>query len=167
MLKSITFIAPLLLLTSTAVAEEERIKFPENYRADYVNYLNLDRIQEEDQIIHLFANKIAVDGVKATGEFPDGSILIGEVYKAKKDEDGEVIESILGQRVRGELALVAVMEKQAGWGDSFDEEHRNDDWDFAAFKPDGSSAPKDLNECRACHAPLTDLRHVFSYEHLQ
>jgi hypothetical protein len=148
-------------------ADEARIQFPSNYKATFTNYLNLDRTQNDDQIIHLYANGIALKGVRETGEFPDGSILIGEIYKAKKDKEGNVIESRLGRRISGDFALVAVMEKQKGWGDDFPERLKNGDWDFAAFKPDGSPAKKDLNECRECHAPLTDMHHVFSYEHLE
>ena len=145
----------------------QRIQYPENYRSTFTNYLNLDRTQNDDQIIHLYASQLALDGVRKSGDFPDGSILIGEIYKAKKDENGEVIESALGQRLRGDLALVAVMEKQKGWGEAFSDDLRNGDWDFAAFKPDGSVAKKDLDACRACHAPLEDMKHVFSFEHLQ
>lgn len=148
-------------------AEESRIRFPENYQTKFTNYLSLDRTQNADQIMRLYANDIAGKGVRENGEFPDGSILIGEVYKAVKDQDGKVIESALGRRIRGSLALVAVMEKQKGWGDQFPQGLKNGDWDFATFKPDGSVAKKDLNACRACHAPLTKLRHVFSYEHLK
>lgn len=154
-----------LTIAGTAVAEDERIKYPANYKETYTNYLNIDRTQNDDQVIHLFANDIAMKGMKETGKYPNGSILVGEVYKAKKDDKGEVIESELGVRIRGKLALIAVMEKQAGWGANFAEEHKNGDWDFAAFKPDGSVAGKDLNECRACHAPLTESDHVFSFEH--
>ncbi len=155
------------MMVYTASAEDQRIQFPENYQTTFTNYLSLDRVQNADQIIRLFANDIALKGMKENGEFPDGSILIGEVYKAKKDADGKVIESSLGRRIRGPLALVAVMEKQKGWGEQFPQGLKNGDWDFATFKPDGSVAKKDLNGCRACHAPLTKLRHVFSYEHLK
>ena len=155
-----------LTIAGAAVADDARIKFPADYRSTYTNYLNLDRVQNDDQIIHLFANDIAMKGMKETGKYPNGSVLVGEVYKARKDEKGEVIESELGQRIRGKFALIAVMEKQAGWGANFKEEHKNGDWDFAAFKPDGSVATeKDLNECRVCHAPLTESDHVFSFEH--
>jgi hypothetical protein len=59
------------------------------------------------------------------------------------------------------------MQKQEGWGANFKEEHRNGDWGFAAFKPDGTEAKsKDLNKCRACHSPLTHADHVFSFEHV-
>ncbi|MCH9674162.1 MAG: cytochrome P460 family protein [Gammaproteobacteria bacterium] len=156
-----------LTLANLAVAEEQRIGFPSEYRTAYTNYLSLDRVQNPDQTIRLFANDIAMQGVRANGEFPDGSILVAEVYKAKKAADGKVLKSSLGRRIRDKFALIAVMEKRAGWGADFAPGLRNGDWDFAAFKPDGSVAKKDLNGCRACHSPLTDLRHVFSYEHLK
>ena len=149
-----------------ASAEEGRIAFPAEYRSAFTNYLSLDRVQEEGQVIRLFANAAAMGGMDENGKFSNGSVLVGEVYTAKRDEAGLVIESELGRRIRDKLVLIAVMEKQAGWGAGFAEEHKNGDWDFAAFKPDGSVAGKDLNACRACHAPLLDADHVFSYEHL-
>lgn len=155
-----------LIISTTAQADDTRIKLPADYKSTFTNYLNLDRIQNDDQIIHLYANDIAMKGRDASGKFPNGSIVIGEVYKAKKDKNGDVIESELGQRIRGKLAVIAVMEKQEGWGKDFSEEHKNDDWDFAAFKPDGTDAKKDLNSCRACHAPLGEQDHLFSFEHI-
>ena len=157
----------ILTIAGTALAQDAKIELPGDYRSTFTNYLNLDRTQNDDQIIRLYANDIAMKGMTETGTFPNGSVLVGEIYKAKLDADGEVIESQLGRRIRDKFALIAVMEKQEGWGAQFDEEHRNGDWDFAAFKPDGSVATaKDLNACRACHAPLTDTDHVFSFEHI-
>lgn len=156
-----------LAIAGTAFAEDTKIKLPADYRSTFTNYLNIDRTQNDDQIIHMFANDIAEKGMKETGKFPNGSVLVAEVYKAKKDDKGEVIESQLGSRIRGKFALIAIMEKQAGWGANFSEEHRNGDWDFAAYKPDGTlHTGKDLDACRACHAPLTDQDHVFSFEHI-
>ncbi len=146
---------------------ESKIKFPKDYKTTFTNYLSLDRTQNDDQIMRLFANDIAMKGLRETGTFPDGSIIVGEVYKAKKDKDGEVIESSLGRRVRGKLALIGVMEKQKGWGDKFSKELRSGDWDFAAFKSDGSVAKKDLNSCRGCHAPHAETQHVYSIEHMK
>jgi hypothetical protein len=146
--------------------EEERIAFPENYRTEFSNYLNLGRTQNPDQIIHLYANEAAQAGPSDDGAFADGSILVGEIYAARKDADGNVIESSLGQRLRGNLAAIAVMEKREGWGADIPEELRNGDWDFAIFSPAGERLDRDLNACRACHAPLTDTDFVFSNEHL-
>lgn len=169
MFKKLAFVGFCLLLAQSAFAQDKasEIVFPKDYQTKFKNYLSLDRTQNDDQIMRLFINDVGLKGFRETGTFPDGSIIVGEVYKAKKDEDGEVIESGLGRRVRGELALIGVMQKQKGWGDKFAKDFKNGDWDFAAFKADGSVANKDLNQCRACHAPHSELQHVYSIEHIK
>ena len=82
------------------------------------------------------------------------------------DDSGEVMVSALGRRIRGDMALVAVMERREGFGTGLPEGLKNEQWEFATFKPDGSLADKDLNACRACHAPLTETHHLFSFEHI-
>lgn len=156
----------LVAMATTALASEERIQFPSSYKTEFTNYLSLDRVQNDDQIIRLFANEAAMKAAKEGRELPNGSILVGEIYRAKKDENGEVIVSSLDRRVRDKFAAVAVMQKGAGWGDKFSEGQRNGDWDFAIFSPDGKRLDKDLNACRACHAPLKNTQHLFSLEHL-
>ncbi len=143
------------------------VSFPADYQTTFTNYLSLDRVQNHDQIIRLFANEPAMQGPDADGKLPFGSILVGEVYKAKLDSDGEVMLSELGRRIRGKLALVAVMERGEHLGQGHPAGLQNGHWEFAAFKPDGSVADKDLNTCRACHSPLTETDHLFSLEHLE
>lgn len=157
----------LVLTVSLAWADSNQIKFPKDYRTTFTNYLSLDRTQNPDQLIRLFANDIAMQGPGADGKLPYGSVLVAEIYKAKKDANGEVMMSPLGRRIRDKFALVAMMERGEGWGESYPEGLRNGNWDFATFTPDGSKAEKDLNACRACHAPLTETNFLFSYEHLQ
>lgn len=152
--------------SAMAIAEEARIQFPEDYATTYRNYLSLDRVQHADQIIRLFANDQALSADSEGGELPYGSILVGEVYSARKDAEGNVVTSSLGRRIKDKLVAVAVMEKQKGWGDTFPEDLKNGDWDFAIFSPEGKRLDKDLNSCRQCHAPLKDTQHLFSIEHL-
>ena len=168
---------PTLALTASLVAstawsalawgDSDQIKFPKDYRSTFTNYLSLDRTQNPDQVIRLFANDIAMQGPGADGKLPYGSVLVAEIHKAKKDADGNVMTSDLGRRMRGGLALIAIMERGEGWGENYPDGLRNGNWDFATFKPDGSVADKDLNACRACHAPLVATNHLFSYEHLK
>lgn len=158
-------LALICLLTGIAQANPGQIEFPANYK-DFVQYLSLDRTQNPDQIIRLFADPTALSGVDKNGQLPYGSTLVAEIYKAEKDAEGQVKESALGKRIRGKLALIAVMQRRQGSDADYPEGMRNNDWDFAAFKPDGSVANKDLNSCAACHAPLTEHRHLFSYQHL-
>lgn len=155
-----------LALTLIASANDELIAFPENYRDTYTNYLSLDRTQNPDQVIRLFANDIAMQGPGEDGKMPYGSILVAEVFKARLDAEGSVITSSLGQRISDKLALIAVMQREEGWGEQYPEGLRNGNWEMAAFKPDGAVADRDLNACLACHAPLTETNFLFSYEHL-
>jgi Cytochrome P460 len=152
-------------IVAPAPAEEPRIAFPVDYKS-FDNYLSLDRVQNDDQIIRLFANDLARNAAREGRDLPVGAVIVGEVYKAKKGKDGKVIESSLGRRLRDKLAAVAVMQKGEGWGDTYPEDLRNGDWDFAIFSPDGKRLDKDLNACRSCHAPLAGTQHLFSLEHL-
>jgi hypothetical protein len=155
-----------LLGASVAQAEDRRVGFPSGYATAFTNYLSLDRVQNPDQIIRLFANETAVAAGQRGEDLPNGSVLVGEIYAARKDGDGNVMTSSLGRRIRDKLVAIAVMEKQAGWGAQFPEELRNGDWDFAIFSPDGKPLDKDLNACRSCHAPLQETQHIFSLQHL-
>jgi hypothetical protein len=154
------------LMAGVAVSEEPRISFPANYKTEFENYLSLDRVQNPDQIIRLFANDIALEAAREGKELPNGSILVGEVYKAKKDAEGKIVTSALGRRMRDQLAAVAVMEKGEGWGNKYPAGLKNGDWDFAIFSPDGKPLNKDLNTCRSCHAPMAATQYLFSLEHM-
>lgn len=164
--KAVALTVALGIIASVALADEERISFPADYSTKFYNYLSLDRVQNEDQVIRLFANDAAIEAASEGRELPYGAVIVGEVYKAKKDKDGNVIESSLGRRIRDKLAAIAVMEKGQGWGATFPEDLRNGDWDFAIFSPEGEHLNKDLNACRSCHAPMTKTQHLFSLDHL-
>ena len=156
-----------LLTVSSVYADDAKISFPADYATTYTNYLSLDRTQNPDQIIRLFANDIAMQGPGEDGKLPFGSILVAEVYKAKLDSEGKAIESSIGRRIRDKFALIAVMQREEGWGEQHAPEIRNGNWEMAAFKPDGTVADKDLNACLACHAPFKAQNFVFSYDHLK
>lgn len=156
----------LATMASTAHAQGKPLTLPADYRSTFTNYLSLDRVQNADQTIRLFANDIAMKGPGTDGKLPFGSVLVAEVYKAKKASDGTVLKSALGRRIRGKFALIAIMERGEALGNDQPDGLKNGHWEFATFKPDGSPAKKDLNACRACHAPLTSSNHLFSIEHL-
>lgn len=154
------------IAASFAVAQDDRVAFPAGYKS-FNNYLSLDRTGNDTEIIRLFANDKAAAGPGADGHFADGSVLVGEIYKARLNDKGEAIESSLGRRVRDKLAAIAVMEKRSGWGGTIPEDLRTGDWDFAVFSPDGKRLDKDLNGCRSCHTPLKETDFLFSYDHLK
>lgn len=117
-------------------------------------------------MIALFANAAARDGARADGKLPYGSVIVGEIYAAEKDADGNVIESQLGRRVPAELKAIVMMERQEGWDGQYPDELKVGDWEFDVFSPDGKNLGKDTTACRECHHPLTETEFTFSYQHL-
>ena len=155
-----------VMASSNVTGENNKIPYPVDYKSSFTNYISSDRLMNPDQTIRMFANDVAMQGPGEDGKLPYGSVLVAEVYKAKKDEEGIVLTSNLNRRIKEKFALIAVMKREEGFADNLPDGLKNDGWDFAAFKPDGSVAENDLNECRSCHAPLTETNHLFSYEHL-
>lgn len=159
--------AAITIGASIALAQSpnDRVTFPGDYATTFTNYLSVDR-QNGTQVMRLFANDIAMQGPGPDGQLADGAIIVGEIYPALKDADGNVIVSDLDRFIRGDLAAIAVMEKQEGWGEVFPDELRNGDWDFNIFTASGEPRDANLDDCRACHAPLGESDHLFSFQHL-
>lgn len=155
-----------IIATPLIAAEDRVLAFPEGYKENFTLYFTGDRFLEEEQTIKIYANDIALSGVKKDGKLPDGSVLIAELYAAMKDSDGEVVESQIGRRVAGDFKAIALMERRAGWDDQYPEELKVGDWEFEVFSPSGENLGKDTTACRECHHPLIDTEFTFSVEHL-
>lgn len=146
---------------------ESPIKFPSDYRAAFNWYLCLDQQQDPEQIVYFFANEIAMQGPGPDGALPYGSVIVEEVYRAKKDADGNVRRSSLGKRIKGPMIQINVIERRSGWGDRHPPELANADWEYAVFNPDGTPADRNLMACRACHGLMVNSNHLFSYDHFR
>lgn len=159
-------IVSMFITTLTWADPGTQVSFPKDYKTTFTPYLSLNRTQNPDQYIQLYINQQGLSGTDKNGQLPYGTVIVAEVYKAKKDAEGKVEVSQLGQRLKNKLALLAVMERWDGAAKEYPAGLGNDDWDFAAFKPDGQRANKDLTKCAACHAPLSQSHHLFSYDHI-
>ncbi|MGI9506839.1 MAG: cytochrome P460 family protein [Geminicoccaceae bacterium] len=148
------------------VLEDRALDFPAEYRENFTEYFRGDRFMHDDQTIRLYANDIALEGAKKDGKLPNGSVLVADVFTARTDADGEVIESLIGRRLPGPMKVIAVMERRAGWDEQYPEDLKVGDWEFELFSTSGENLGKDMTSCRACHHPLTDSEFVFSLEHL-
>ena len=154
-------------LTVAVPALEDRVlEFPANYKTEFDNYIISDRLGNEDQVISLYANDVARAAARKGEKLPDGSILVGELYKAKKDADGTVIESALGRRIPETLAAIVVMERRAAWADQYPDDLKLGGWEFEVFSPDGKNLGKDTTACRECHAPLGETDFTWSIHHM-
>lgn len=146
-------------------AQDVKLQLPVGYKKTGP-YLVADRLGQEDQVIVLFANATARFGAQTDGKLPYDSVIVGEIYSAKKDADGNVVESQIGRRIPDELKTIVMMQRIAGADAKYPEELKVGDWEFAAFSPTGQNLDKDTTACRECHQPLGDAEFTWSYDHL-
>src|SRR5581483_51500 len=99
-----------------------RMTFPANFPDGFTLY---QTVTDEGSITKRYANAVAIKAVRAGQGLPDGSVVIGVNYEAKKDASGAV--------VAGAVKSYAAMESRAGWGDAIPLLLRNGNWDYAVF----------------------------------
>jgi hypothetical protein len=140
-----------IVVTVAVRAGPDNVKFPEHY-AKGVLYTTVDRADNK-QFRELYITRFALDEVKAGRPLPSGTILTMVNYKAKLDEAGQPVKDANGRFVKtGEIAGIAVMEKRTGWGAEYPPDMRNGEWEYRAFKADGTVNDKaDLKPCFTCH----------------
>lgn len=165
-LKKAVFASVAIFATQTFAMEDRVLEFPADYKTGFDKYLISDRLYQDDQVISLYANETARKAALEGAPLPDGSVLVGEIYKVKLDEDGEVIESALGRRIPSELSAIVVMERRAEWAEQYPDDLKVGGWEFEVFSPAGENLGKDTTSCRECHQPLANTEYLWSFEHL-
>lgn len=176
---SLTGLFALLLMSSAYTAfnsptlhaeqatPQHRVKLPADYQNTFKHYASIDRSNPK-QIAELYANQIAIDSLKKGEKMDNGSVLIMEIYNAKLDADDKPVLDEKGRRIKAGMKVIAVREKQAGWGAVWDEEVRNEDWDSVFYSPSTKQPlEKDYKACQECHKPLDTTDYTFSYEQLK
>ncbi len=174
-MKRITWITTALLATvlagCTSAPKPEVQKFKDGELAVPPNYKNwpkfLTDIQRADtkQVRDIYINAIG-SKTKMGDDFPNGTISVMEIYKAREAADGTPLKGPDGKFVKGNLAKIAIMGKGAGWGESVTpQELKNGDWVYSMYMADAKTkAPDDTATCRACHLPLKDKDYIFRYD---
>jgi hypothetical protein len=155
-----------LLGSSVASAGPELVAYPEGYKDTFTQYATVNRDDDRKQVVHIFANDVALGSAKDGAPLDHGSVLTMEVYKAELDESEKPVMGDDGYFVAGDLAAVVVMESQDGFGADYADDLRNGTWEYALFKGDGSRIDKETTACFECHKPLHDTDYVFSFDQL-
>jgi hemoglobin len=95
--------------------------------------------------------------------FPNGTVMVMELYKAKMDGD-KLATGMDGKPLKGDLAKVFVMGKDQGWGNNVPDNLKNGDWVYAAYDASRKPLVEDFTKCRACHIPLAQKDFVHRYD---
>lgn len=138
----------------------DRVGFPEGYQDTFTIFYEFDRpdnrsarvIYANEQAASVTAEELAAASLAPGEPFPYGSVLVMEVYRTERDEEGNVLLDENGRYVRGELFGLFVMRKEPGFGAKYGP-LRNGEWEYAAYRPDGSvlTPPEATTACAACH----------------
>jgi len=135
-----------------------------NFPASYETFPRfLSGIQKPAHVRDLYINKTGASARKGQA-FPNGSILVMEIYNAQKDASGNVVKRPDGRNTKTNLAKVFIMEKGAGWGKNAPSGLAIGDWIFSAFSAEGKRIDVPYKKCRQCHLPLKDKDFVHRYD---
>jgi hemoglobin len=117
---------------------------------------------EAKQVRDIYINPAGAR-TSAGQNFPNGTVMVMEIYKAKMDGD-KLATGMDGKPMKGDLAKVFVMGKDDGWGSKLPENLRNGDWVYAAYDATSRPIMEDFTKCRACHMPLAQKDFVHRYD---
>lgn len=152
-------------LVSWSHAGPERVALPADYAASFIHVKTLDkRDQDPDVVRQIFLDPKAAMVAQPGAPLPQGTRLVMVDQFAATDGNGNTLIDRDGKMVpTGQLKKIFVSEKRSGFGDGYDEELRNGDWEFAVFKPDGSRWPDvNFDKCRECHVQAERTDFTFS-----
>ena len=141
-----------------------RVKLPADYAKSFRLYDTVDKA-ERKIVRFLYVNRDALAKVSADAPFPNGTVIVMEDREVALDTAGKPIVDAAGRlQPTGRVKGIAVMAKELMWGDTnaFPSDKDNGDWEYAAFRADGSPNPVKLDTCYACHLPQKGLDFTFS-----
>jgi len=130
----------------------DNVHFPAGYRASYTLLYTFDNYQNR-QIRAVYANPVAASVTPGqVFNFPYGSIVLFESWSVQEDASGEPILDSKGRFIPNQLTTIFVMRKERGFGADY-KELRNGEWEYVAYRPDGSysTAPNGTGSCALCH----------------
>ena len=152
----LTFIAGSLFFVghtqSLPAPTVDRVGFPSGYRDTYKLFYVFDNYQNR-QIRAVYGNPMAASvSPGQVFNFPYGSILLFESYSVQEDAAGEPLLDRNGRFIPNVFNTIFVMRKERGFGADY-RELRNGEWEYVAYRPDGSYAtmPSGSGSCALCH----------------
>jgi len=144
---------PIVGLTQNLPAPAtDRVGFPAGYKDTFKLFYVFDNYQNR-QIRAVYGNSIAASVDPAQPfNFPYGSIILFESYTVQEDANGEPILDRNGRFIPNVFNQIFVMRKERGFGADY-KELRNGEWEYVAYRPDGTYAttPANSGSCALCH----------------
>lgn len=132
---------------------QDRIGFPTDYTNRLKKLYVYDR-PDVRQVRTIYGNDEAASVDYGKGlTYPYGSLLVMETWAATVDASGPVLDSSgRFQKNPAAAPTLFVMKKERGFGGEYGP-NRNGEWEYVAYRPDGSyqTTPQNSASCAICH----------------
>jgi cytochrome c553 len=141
--------------------------FPQDYQASFTKYHTIN-FPDRKQVRTYFANETALEAAREGRPLPDGSYLLVEIHSAQLDDSGEPVTGEDGFYVAAEHTGFTAMAREAGWGEAVPALLRNENWNYAVMRADGTvNAGANQAACLACHVPHQETSYLFTLDELK
>lgn len=130
----------------------DRVGFPRDYRTA-LKLLSVDVKDNEPSIMTAYGNDRATSVTAASAlPYPYGTVIAMEFAHGSRDGEGQLLYDSNGAPLKADVARIDVMRRERGYGEGYGES-RAGEWEFASYRPDGSTlvAPANAAACAACH----------------
>jgi len=137
--------------TAGAAREElDRVGFPRDYATKF-HLLGGTLFDANHGLTSVYVNDAAESAVDSS-HYPNGSVILMEFAEPQKDGEDQLIRDAQGQLVRGPIAHIDVMRREAGYGEAYGA-NRAGEWEFASYRADGSTRMSSVQgaSCAGCH----------------
>jgi plastocyanin len=128
----------------------DRVGFPANYQYTFTQVLTVDR-PDNGQIRAIWLNQVAA-ATPWWEPYPYGSVILFESWTSRRDAANALLLDENGRLIHDTLTTLFVKRKEPGFGEAY-EGNRNGEWEYAAYRPDGSvqTPPQNTGNCAICH----------------
>jgi hypothetical protein len=128
----------------------DRVGFPQDYRTKF-RMLGGTLYDANHGLTTVYVNDVTAAALESS-HYPNGSVILMEFAEPQRDGEEQLIRDARGQLVRGPIAHIDVMRREAGYGESYGA-NRAGEWEFASYAVDGSTrvAPAQGAGCAGCH----------------
>jgi hypothetical protein len=142
-------------VSGAAVDEKGKLRVPEGYRTGYQSLgvwaVAADRAGQGSQQLHeVYVSPGAIAAYRKDGDFPDGTVLVKEVYSAETAAMTTGLVSRAG-KLKGWFVMVRDA-KNARQGDKLWGDGWGWSW-FDANQPTKTTSTDYTTDCKGCHFP--------------
>jgi len=130
--------------------EPDRVGLPHDYLTRF-RMLGTTLHDPNHGLTTVYANDVAASALDSS-HYPNGSVILMEFAEPQKDGEDQLLRDAHGQLIRGPIAHIDVMRREAGYGESYGA-NRAGEWEFASYRVDGSTRTSAAQGagCAGCH----------------